>query len=75
MYLNVGFKILTAVIMQSSVFWDVTPCSPLEVNRHFRGTAGSKFNNQACYLFHAGFLLSLFFDPEGGGDISLRNFG
>jgi hypothetical protein len=27
----------------------------------------------ACYLFHGGFLLGLFFDPEDGGDIFLRN--
>jgi hypothetical protein len=25
--------------------------------------------------FHAGFLLSLFFDPEDGGDMFLRNVG
>jgi hypothetical protein len=25
-------------------------------------------------VLHAGFLLSLFFDPEGGGDMFLRNF-
>jgi hypothetical protein len=25
--------------------------------------------------FHAGFLFVLFFDPEGGGDISFRNVG
>jgi hypothetical protein len=27
----------------------------------------------ACYLLHAGFLLSLFFDPEDDGDMLLRN--
>jgi hypothetical protein len=31
-------EVLTAVIMKSSVFWDMMPCSPLKVNRHFGGT-------------------------------------
>jgi hypothetical protein len=25
----VGFEVLTAVVMKSTIFWDVTPCSPL----------------------------------------------
>jgi hypothetical protein len=29
---NVGFEVLTAVVMKSSIFWDVMPCSPLKVN-------------------------------------------
>jgi hypothetical protein len=42
----------------------------------------SGFNNKpgkkavsfcACYLIHAGFLLGLFFDPEDGSDMFLRN--
>jgi hypothetical protein len=28
----VGFEVLTAVVMKSSIFWDITPCSPLKVN-------------------------------------------
>jgi hypothetical protein len=52
----VGFEVLTAVVMKSSIFWDITPC------------------NRATY-FHAGFLLGLFFDPEHGGDMFLRNVG
>jgi hypothetical protein len=24
------FEVLTAVIMKSSVFWDITPCSPVK---------------------------------------------
>jgi hypothetical protein len=31
--------------------------------------------SSACYLFHAGSLLDLFFDPEDGGDMFLRKVG
>jgi phosphatidylserine synthase len=34
----VGFEAPAAVVMNSSVFWDITPCSPLKVNRRFVGT-------------------------------------
>jgi hypothetical protein len=34
----IAFEVLTAVFMKSSIFWDITPCSPLEVNRRFEGT-------------------------------------
>jgi hypothetical protein len=42
---NVGFEVLTTVVMMSSIFWDITPCSPLKVNGRFGGTGGS-----ACHL-------------------------
>jgi hypothetical protein len=29
----VGFEVLTAVVMKSTVFWDITPCILLSVNR------------------------------------------
>jgi hypothetical protein len=35
---GVGFKVLTAVVVKSTVFWDITPCSPLKVKRRFGGT-------------------------------------
>jgi hypothetical protein len=35
---HVGFEVLTAVIMKSTIFWDITPCSSLSVNRRFGGT-------------------------------------
>jgi hypothetical protein len=28
--------VLTAVVMKTSVFWDITLCIPLKVNRRFR---------------------------------------
>jgi hypothetical protein len=35
---NIGFEVLTTVVMKSTIFWDITPCSPLKVNRRFGGT-------------------------------------
>jgi hypothetical protein len=37
-YEYIGFEIPTAVVMKSSIFWDITPRSPLKVNRRFGGT-------------------------------------
>jgi hypothetical protein len=31
-YTYVGFEVLPAVVIRSSIFWDITPCSPLKVN-------------------------------------------
>jgi hypothetical protein len=35
---SVGFEVLTAVVKKSSIFWDITPCSPLNgsASRWFR---------------------------------------
>jgi hypothetical protein len=64
MKFNVGFAVLRAVLMKIPVFWDITPHNPLKDNRR-----------SACYLLHASFLIDLFFDPEDGGDMYLRNIG
>jgi hypothetical protein len=56
----VGFEVLPAVDMKSTIFMDITPCSPLSVNRRFGGT--SRIILLATCL-HAGFLLNLFFRP------------
>jgi hypothetical protein len=74
--------------MKCSIFWDITPRSPLKVNRRLGGKFASIFRigekdkeessmkqNSACCLLNIGFLLVLFFNPEDGGDISLRNVG
>jgi hypothetical protein len=71
------------MVRKSSIFWDITPCSPLKANRCFGGThrlhhqrwsiswARNKQDLATC--FQAGFLLSLFFRPEYEGDMLLRN--
>jgi hypothetical protein len=59
--LNVGFEVLTAVVMKSSVFWDISPCSLLKVSQHLEGM---------CHPH-----LSLSFYPEVGRDIFLWNVG
>jgi hypothetical protein len=59
---SVGFEVLTAVVMNCTIFWDITPCSPLS-------------GIMLATWFHAGLFLSLFFYPEDGGEIFLRNVG
>jgi hypothetical protein len=39
----VGFEVLTAVVMKCIVLWDITPCSPLKVNRRYREHIASIF--------------------------------
>jgi hypothetical protein len=73
MYVYVGFEVLTAVVMKSSIFWDMTPCSLLSVNRRFVGTYLLHLQSSAWYLLHSCFLLGLFFYPEDGGDMFLRS--
>jgi hypothetical protein len=38
-----GFEVLTSVVMKSSIFWDITQCSPLKVNHSFGGTRHHHF--------------------------------
>jgi hypothetical protein len=54
--------VLSAVVLKSFVFWDITPCSPLKISR-----------TRARYLLYAAFLLGLIFGPKDGSDIFLRN--
>jgi hypothetical protein len=35
---SVGIEVLTAVVVKSSIFWDIMLCSPLKLNRRFGGT-------------------------------------
>jgi hypothetical protein len=62
MSLRTGSEVLTAAVMKSSIFWDITARSPLK--------ARNQHEAPACYLAP-----SLFFNPEDGGDKLLRNIG
>jgi hypothetical protein len=68
---NVGFQILTVDVMNYSIFCNIMPCIPLKVSRRYRGA----FRSKACCLLRAGSFLFLFFNPENGGEMFLRNVG
>jgi hypothetical protein len=70
------------ISVKSSVFLDITPCSPLRINQRFGGicrlhlqgrSISQAIKQGVCYLLHTGFLLGLFFDPEDGGDVFFPN--
>jgi hypothetical protein len=79
----------TFLELKSSIFLDITPCSPFEVTDVSEEHVASIFRveqyskqettmesmGSACYLLRAGFLLGLFSDPEDGGDMFFRNIG
>jgi hypothetical protein len=46
----VGFGVLTAVVMKSSIFWDTTPRSPFKANRSFGGIFRLHFQGRRISL-------------------------
>jgi hypothetical protein len=64
---------------ENYTFWDITPCNPLKAKRRFGGTVFSIFRieekTKQVTSMKAGGKQNLFFDPEDGGDIFLRNIG
>jgi hypothetical protein len=68
---QVGFEVFTAVVMNSIIFWDMTPCSPLSCTRRFRGTyrlhlqsqRNKLIKNQLSSRIICQFLLNLFLRP------------
>jgi hypothetical protein len=73
-------SVLTAVVKNSTAFRDITPCSPLKVNRRFGGKCrlrlkvrrkpSKKPTGSSSVL-----LLGLLSDREDGKDMLLRNVG
>jgi hypothetical protein len=68
---NVEFEVLTTVVAEGSISWDITPCSPLKFNPHFeeiyqlclQGRRISEARNR-----HETGSKQSFFDPVDGGD-------
>jgi hypothetical protein len=46
-FLVSGFEALTADVMMSYIFWDITPFRLLKINRRFGFPAGEKFSRSA----------------------------
>jgi hypothetical protein len=61
---------LTKIMLdfKNSLSWDITPCSSVTVNQHFRGICHLHLKCQSvpCCPLHAGFLLGLLPDPRDG---------
>jgi hypothetical protein len=87
MMLMYDFEVPTAFVIKISIFWNITPFSPLKIDRRFGGTCRfqlqglriSKASNNRDVgrkqALLAGFLLGLLFGTEVGSDRLLRNFG
>jgi hypothetical protein len=65
LFFKSGFEVIILVIMKGSIFWDITPCSPLNVNRRFGRT----------HLHFVGRRISqLRNHHEAGSQLSLTNY-
>jgi hypothetical protein len=69
----VGVEVVTSVVMKSSNFLDITPCSPVKVNKHFGGICRFYLQALLATCFHIGLLLGSFFEPEDGDDMLAFN--
>jgi hypothetical protein len=60
-------------VMKSSVFWGITPCSPLKNELTFRRNVSPPSSGSVAFKLVS--LRGLFFDPDDVGDMLLRNVG
>jgi hypothetical protein len=68
---QVGFEVLTTVVMKSPAFCDIRPSTDIS-EKH----VASIFRDEASLLPASyRFLAWFIFDPEDGGDMLLRNIG
>jgi hypothetical protein len=54
---TVGFEVLTAVVMKSSIFWDTKQCSAFKFNRHFWGIFRLRLQGRRINCFVASLIL------------------
>jgi hypothetical protein len=49
--MNIWFQVLSAVVIKSSIFWDITPRSPLKVSRHIGGLLAARDLQVSCLSY------------------------
>jgi hypothetical protein len=69
--MNIGSEVLAVVATNNYIFGDLTLCSL--VKSQLTSQKSILPPAAACCLFHAGFLISLLFNSEDGGDMIVQN--
>jgi hypothetical protein len=71
----VGSEVLTAVAIKRSVYWDITPCSPVRASRRFGGTHVYFLGQRVSQESNQQVSLSALVKPQSEGSTFLRNVG
>jgi hypothetical protein len=61
---EVGFETLTAVVTKNSISWDITPRSPLKVDRHFGGRCLLCLLPASCLAYSSNLKMDVTCSPE-----------
>jgi hypothetical protein len=69
----VGSEVLSAMVMKSTIMWEITSCSPLKVNRRFGRTHHLHFQGRISLLSR--WYFTRLIEPWKWGYIFLRNVG